>query len=126
MHLHEECEAAAGDAFDDPGLPERSASIERPLEDLGAALLQLQRRSWTGKAGVAHVTRDVEPVVIDPDRVAHYGQVGEPLPESRHQVEPAGDLLPDAVDRDASARAAQRPILEYPRARHVARRGGGA
>jgi hypothetical protein len=77
VHLHDERESSPGQALHDPRFPERSPAIERPLKDLGAALLELLLRTRLREAPVSHVMAEVEAVVVDPYRIAHHGQVLE-------------------------------------------------
>ena len=112
VDLHDERESSPGKALHDPRFPERSPAIERPLEDLGAALLELLPRTRLREAPVSQVMAEVEAVVVDPYRIARHGQVLEALAEAWHQRQPLRQVCPDAIDVDPTACAAEVATLE--------------
>ena len=60
----------AFEALDEPQLPERPLAIEHALLHAVRERDELLPRSRARQRGVAHVVRDVEAVVVDPDRPA--------------------------------------------------------
>jgi hypothetical protein len=73
------------------------------------------------QACVAHVTGDVEAIVVDPDGIPEQRPVGHPLPEARHPRQPRRDVFADAVEVDAATGSAQGAALEDAGDRHVHR-----
>ena len=90
MRLLDDREAVAAlEALDHPELPERAASVEALGEDPAREALQLAPVAGLGERRVPHVEVDLEVVVVDPDRMALDGHVGEALAVARDQVRAA-------------------------------------
>jgi hypothetical protein len=75
MHLAQHGEAAVLETLDEPGLPEGPASIERALENPPDERLQLLLVPRPGQVRVPDVVRQVELMIVDPDRVAGQRQM---------------------------------------------------
>jgi hypothetical protein len=68
MRLLDECDVAVLETFDEPQLPERTITVEQLLLHAGRERDELLPRARLRQCGMAHVIRDVETVVVDPDR----------------------------------------------------------
>ena len=64
-----ECDAAAFETFDNPGLPERPVAIQRMRVNLLDERAELLHSAGRGAHDPAHVRVEIELGVFDPDRV---------------------------------------------------------
>ena len=82
-----ECDVAAFEAFDDPGLPQRPVAIQRVGVDLLDELAELLHSAGSGTDDAAHVRVEIELGVLDPDRVMQAQRRRQvPQPEDGKQV----------------------------------------
>jgi hypothetical protein len=101
MDLRHEAAAIGPDPRRQANLPQRPVTRQRlaehtVAEEVEAPVIELCVRD----AELEHVPGDVEVGVVDPVGLAHAGQrVGEPAPEARHVLEPAGDVAPQRGQR---------------------------
>ena len=91
--LEDHREAAAGEAVDQPHLPERLAAVEALAEDAGDQALELLVVAGRGQRGVAHVVVEVEVGVVGPERAAGLeARPDEALAVARHEVQARLDV----------------------------------
>ena len=92
--LADDREAVAGQALDQPQLPERLRAVELLGEDPRRQVAQLLVGTGRRQRGLADVVVEVEVGVVDPDRPPlGEGDEAQFLAESRHQVQARGDVI---------------------------------
>jgi hypothetical protein len=113
MNLHDHCELISSlQALDDPGLPERPASIEWLSHHARDEVLQLLQCAGLGERGVSHVVVEIEMRIVHPDGVVEHGDLVEALPISRDEVKKTLGSALDEVDVDSARFAAKGADIE--------------
>ena len=95
VRLLDQPDVAASETLDEPQLPQRTRAVEHAGLDPGTQRQQLIARPRVGERGQSNVVRDVEVIVVDPDRTA--------LAE-RHVHQPAAeprDVMESGIDEGA-------------------------
>lgn len=95
-------DAAAVEALDHPGLPQRAVAIQRVGVDLLDERAEFRHPARGGTDDPAHVRVEVEFGILDPDRVMQAQRCGQvPQPEDRKQVGALLEHLPRLRPRPA-------------------------
>ena len=122
MGLLEERDVAALESLDHPDLPERVITVEESFLHARRQRDELFPRSRTRQRGVAHVIRDVELVVVDPDRPALLVRhVHQPAPEPGQERKARQDEISHFADPEPSVGVEERRALEDAHRAHVHR-----
>ena len=108
--LGEQREAAAGQALDEPQLPQRLGAVQLLGEHARGEVHELLVAAGRGQRGVADVVLEVEVAVVGPQRPAgRGGRVDEPLAVARHVVQARADRVQElVVGRRRALRAHER------------------
>ena len=110
MGLGEHRPASVGEAFDDVGLPQRSAAIHPATDDTCHLVGQLVGTARRGEADVAHVVVEVEVGVVDPVRVVEFERhLDQP---AAHRLEPPDEGVESVVSGLERIEVAVRPLVD--------------
>src|SRR5262249_45396468 len=113
MRLLDDRDVAALEPLDEPQLPQRAGAVERLGLHAFEQREQLRARSRPWKRGEADVVRDVEAVVVDPDRTAEVEwHPHRLLPEARDEVKARRDQVARVTDAEATRVVEERSALE--------------
>src|SRR5262249_46076750 len=114
VRLLDQPDVPAFETLDEPQLPQRTLAVEDRLLDAGDKRHQLLPRPRLRQRGVPDVVRDVEALIVDPDRpalvVGHHHQL---LPKARKKWQPRLNEIADVVDAEASVLVEERLALEH-------------
>jgi hypothetical protein len=70
VHFGQHRPAAVGESFDHPAFPERPVAVEALRHDPGDEAAERRVVAGRGQGGSPDVVLEVEPAVVDPDRMA--------------------------------------------------------
>ena len=112
MCLGEHREPVAVHTLDEPHLQQRLPAVELLRHDACSERFQLLVVSGVRDGRVPDVVAQVEVRVVRPHRAADERHPCEPLAMARHEVQPACDVGPNALDVDAAARRLEWARLE--------------
>src|SRR5262249_52727923 len=100
-------------AFDEPQLPQRAGAVEHLRLHALEQREQLRTRSRAWQRREAHVVRDIEALVVDPDRPAEVERYRHRLlPEARYEVEARRHEVTRVGDAEAAFVVEERCALE--------------
>src|SRR5260370_31703746 len=116
MDLVDDGYASARQPFDDRDLPQRLVQIERPGEDARDVIAERVVIARARQRGAAHVVREIEVRVVNPDWIADAARrPDELLAVARNQVQTLLDS-PREPERSAPALHARRAFEDVRRA----------
>ena len=113
MRTFDERHASISQAGDELEVPERHRPVERLHEHLLGEPEQRLLIAGRAEPDDIHVVRDVEVLVVHPDRPPDPERdCCDPLAQPRQQTEPRLDPRPDLVQTELSVLVEQRPAFE--------------
>ena len=123
VRLLDQPDVAALEPLDEPQLPERPRPVEELRLDPRGEREQLLAAARRRQRGEAHVVRDVEARVVDPDRPTLLERhVHDPLAEPRDEVQPGADEPAGLREAEPAGVVEERSALEDADGPHVHRR----
>ena len=103
VHLAHNREAPALETFDEPQLPQGPVTVERLGQNASHQAFEGAVASGSRQTGVTNVIREIEVVVVDPDRMVYERREAEFLPVAREPVKARFDIFRDAFGIESSA-----------------------